>query len=124
MAITKWDPSHIGCYIDEANWAWRGQRRLVTIAHAEGMPLDADEEKILEAFDTHDLFSDAEQVDEITLSTGEKCDVIEAVNGQDNMADTAEQWLNDNVAPEGYAFGWHDGSFFFQSDAWWAECAF
>lgn len=124
MAITKWDPSHIGCYIDEANWGWRGQRRLVTIANAEGMPLDADDEVILTAFDTHDTFHEGAPIEEVTLSTGEKCDPIEAVNDQGGLADKAEEWLNENCAPEGYAFGWHDGSFFFASDEWWAECEF
>lgn len=33
--------------------------------------------------------------------------------------DEVEQWLNDNVAQDGYAFGWHDGEFFYQSATWW-----
>lgn len=34
-------------------------------------------------------------------------------------AEEAQDWLNYNVAPEGYHFGWYDGEFFLQSDAWW-----
>jgi hypothetical protein len=123
MTIRTWDLTDIGCYIDEANWGWRGQRRLVDLAHDEGMPLDDDEKVILDAFDTHGTFYKGEPVDEVTLSTGEKCDPIEAVNGQGGMADVAEEWLNENCAPEGYEFGWCDGSFFFEPDAWWEEGA-
>ena len=36
-------------------------------------------------------------------------------------ADGVVLWLNDNVAPEGFSFGWHGGEFFLQSEAWWAE---
>lgn len=34
-------------------------------------------------------------------------------------ADEAEDWLNDNVAPEGYQFGWADGEFFLMPYMWW-----
>lgn len=28
------------------------------------------------------------------------------------IADACEEWLNKNIAPEGYSFGWYDGEFF------------
>lgn len=36
-------------------------------------------------------------------------------------SEEAEDWLNDNVAPEGYHFGWWEGEFFLQPDSWWLE---
>ena len=36
-------------------------------------------------------------------------------------AERAEEWLNENVAEEGYSFGWHDGEFFYQPAAWWQD---
>lgn len=35
------------------------------------------------------------------------------------LADEAEVWLNQNVAPEGCSFGWFDGEFFLWSDRDW-----
>jgi hypothetical protein len=32
-----------------------------------------------------------------------------------------EDWLNDNAAPEGYSFGWHEGEFFLWSQEQWEE---
>ena len=41
------------------------------------------------------------------------------VNDEVELADKAEEWLNENVAPEGFRYGWCDGEFFLQSDEWW-----
>lgn len=35
------------------------------------------------------------------------------------LAEQAEQFLNEHVAPEGYLFGWNDGDFFFHPESWW-----
>lgn len=37
------------------------------------------------------------------------------------VADDAEAWLNENAAPEGYSFGWHDGEFFLWSNEQWGD---
>lgn len=37
------------------------------------------------------------------------------------VAEEAEEWLNANVAPEGFSFGWHEGEFFFMPDDWFYE---
>jgi hypothetical protein len=36
-------------------------------------------------------------------------------------ADAVEQWMNENIAPEGYAFGWYDGEFYLWSASDWEE---
>jgi hypothetical protein len=33
----------------------------------------------------------------------------------------SEEWLNENVADEGFMFGWMDGDFFYQSENWWED---
>lgn len=38
-----------------------------------------------------------------------------------DMADEIETWLNDNVATEGFSFGWCDGEFYYYSDSDWQE---
>lgn len=38
-----------------------------------------------------------------------------------SFADDAEAWMNENIAPEGYMFGWHDGEFFMMTTEWWME---
>jgi hypothetical protein len=48
------------------------------------------------------------------LSTDEYWTLVEA-------ASEVEDWLNDNVAPEGYSFGWHEGEFFLWSEKQWEE---
>lgn len=46
-------------------------------------------------------------------------DVGEYVTGQGLLAESAEAWLNANVAPDGWAFGWHDGEFMLWPDSDW-----
>jgi len=35
--------------------------------------------------------------------------------------DEATEWLNEHHAEDGRAYGWHEGSFFYLSEAEWAE---
>jgi hypothetical protein len=44
-----------------------------------------------------------------------------AILDQGGLLDYAVDWLNDHVAPDGYAYGFHDGDFFLQSDEWWDQ---
>lgn len=39
------------------------------------------------------------------------------------QAEEATEWLNENVAEDGYSFGWYDGGFFYQSEDWWGDTA-
>lgn len=36
-----------------------------------------------------------------------------------DLADDADQWLNEHCAPDGFSFGWYDGDYFLAADAWW-----
>lgn len=44
---------------------------------------------------------------------------VENLDDMWDAAEEAEDWLNENIAPEGYSFGWFDGEFFLWSwDEW------
>lgn len=38
-----------------------------------------------------------------------------------DIANEAEEWLNEHVAEDGHSFGWFDGEYFYQPDGWWSE---
>lgn len=38
-----------------------------------------------------------------------------------DLADKAEQWMNDNIAPDGHSFGWYDGEWFLWPYSTWEE---
>lgn len=104
-----------GCWI-EGSRGWRGTGYLVQIAEEYGMRLSKDDREIVTSY--------MQSADSVTLSTGETLDATEisgAVIDQGELADRAEQWLNDKVAPKGWAFGWVDGEFFFWPDEEWQE---
>lgn len=77
----------------DGHWGWRGSMRVVSIAHDFGW----------QAYTAAPLDEEDEFIYEI--------------------ADEAEQWMNDEVAPEGYSFGWHDGEWFLWSHQDWKEAA-
>jgi hypothetical protein len=110
--VPKVTTDQAGCWLDGANWGWTGPARVVEIAHFYGMPADDNDDAILAAF--------KESADRVTMTNG---DVLEnptgLVSDQGELADQAEEWLNDNVAPEGYSFGWHNGDFFLMCSEWW-----
>lgn len=98
--------SHAGTWVDGAR-GWRAPARVVEIAHTYGMPATPGDAEIL----AHYQQGDGEP---LTLPTGETLDAGEignAVSGQGELADQAETWLNDHIAPDGWSFGWIDGDF-------------
>jgi hypothetical protein len=42
------------------------------------------------------------------------------VINQGGICDQATGYLN-TLAPEGFSFGWHEGSLMLMSDEWWSE---
>jgi hypothetical protein len=91
IATDKADPSDAGCWID-GHWGQYGSQRLITIASTYGFQMAPID------YESEDAFEDI---------------IWEA--------DTAEAWMNENIAPEGYSFGWYDGEWFLQSEEWWNE---
>lgn len=101
--ITKAAASDAGCWID-GHWGIYGAVRLVAIATTHGRPMSDEDTKFVDAW--HNAISSIDDVD-----------VTDAVR---EIADEAETWMNENIAPDGYSFGWHDGEFFLQSSEWWS----
>lgn len=105
--ITKADATDSGCWID-GHWGQYGIARMVEIAQQFGYDDEfvtslADLKLATMQINTHYYMTDDEE---------------EALY---EASDAVEEWLNENVAPEGYAFGWHDGEFFLWSDYDWRE---
>lgn len=84
----------VGCWVDSTHGIY-GFRRVCEVAKSFGY-YGLDEAWHLDADDTQAWLVEAEE---------------------------AETWLNKYVAEAGYSFGWHDGEFFYQSDAWWSDNA-
>jgi len=85
------EPEH-GCLVD-GHWGQYGVTRLIEIATEFGFPIDAADAAEVRKYNAGDDDMDPEHVYE--------------------LADSVEQWLNDNIAAEGSYFGWHDGEFFY-----------
>lgn len=105
--IERVTPDDAGCWI-EGSRGWYGSQRLIEIAESYGFALSAEDRDAVDAYFASD---DADG------------SAAEAVTGQGGIADDAEDYLNANVAPEGYSFGWHDGEFFLWSEDYWQETA-
>lgn len=106
-AIVKATPADAGCYVD-GHWGQYATAHMIERATEFGFT-DAEAEdlaarKLVEMFPTNGP----------TLSDNEHEYLTDA-------ADDAEAWLNEHVAPEGYSFGWYEGEFHLQSEAWWEE---
>lgn len=97
---TRATADEAGCWL-EGSRGWRISGQVVRKAQEWGMPLSDDDDIVLRAF--LDDYAD---------------DPSEAIW---EMADEATQWLNDNVAPEGYSFGFYDGEFFLWSESSWED---
>ena len=105
--IIKATPEDAGCYVD-GHWGIYGVAHMVARAQEWG-------------------YGDAEVIDLASrhlASMGPSREDGLADNEDWTLTDASdeiEEWLNTNVAPEGYQFGWHEGEFFLQSDQWWNE---
>jgi hypothetical protein len=83
-----------GCYID-GHWGQYGFGRLLTVAESFG-------------------WVNASNVNEDNQNDFDLEFVVD-------LADEAENWLNENVAPADTSFGWFDGEFFLWTNTDWSE---
>lgn len=104
LPIRKAQPTDAGCWVD-GHWGWRGIGRVAEIAVGCGWPITAEDAETLAQYMSDDPCAD---------------DCAQAMH---EIADDAEDWLTDNVAPDGYSFGWHDGEFFLWPDGGWCVAA-
>ncbi|MFY1620061.1 hypothetical protein [Micromonospora sp. WMMD736] len=100
--ITPAFASDAGCWID-GHWGQYATVRLMSLAVERGWRLSDEDDAIFLR-----LHVSAGSPSSPEASDGD----WEALYEQGGLADQAEAWLNDHVAPEGFVFGWHDGEFF------------
>jgi len=93
-----------GCLIDGHHGHY-GTVALLELALAHGMPNSPDKDGIGYA----EVAADYRE----TGGLGDHCEFIA------ECSDDAEDWLNDNIAPEGHQFGWSDGEFFLLTTEEW-----
>ncbi len=107
MTIERASETDAGCWVD-GHWGQYGLARMVSIAEDCGY----DDDEVIDIATRH--------LASIGPSTSEPITDDEHEILRD-AADEVEQWLNDNVAPDGYYFGWYDGEFMLWSDETWAD---
>jgi hypothetical protein len=105
--IIKATPEDVGCYVD-SHWGQYAIAHMIERATEFGYHDEA-----LEDIANRHLASigpsDSEPITD---------DEHEAMM---DGADEVEQWLNENIAPEGYSFGWWEGEFFLWPDSQWED---
>jgi hypothetical protein len=126
-------PDDSGCWIDEIN-GWSVHWQVAELAMSLGW-LGSDDPTVEHAITRRQRISETmrrrgelrailaayKRGDTATAYRGMVVDDIAGtVINQGGIADEATDYLN-CLAPEGYAFGWHDCSLFLQSDEWWSE---
>jgi hypothetical protein len=95
-----YEPS-TGCWIDD-RWGHYAPARLIQIAVDLGWQ-DQDAAELADCYMDHKGM-DADKAERTFWAS-----------------EDAEDWLNENVAREGYMFGWSDGEFFLMPIEWWSE---
>jgi hypothetical protein len=117
MSITKAASADAGCWID-GHWGQYGVARLVEIAAGLGYGSDglAGTAEVVELASRH--------MSECTYPGTDAGLTDDDHERLSDASDEVEDWLNFNVAPAGYSFGWHDGEFFLQSAEWWEVDAY
>lgn len=112
--VTRADARDAGCWID-GHWGQYAVARMVEIAATHGY---SDEEVIsLASRKLAHMGPNMGRTDIAELSETEEEILSDA-------ADEVESWMNANVAPEGYYFGWEDGEFFLRANDpdFWSLC--
>ena len=98
----------VGCLVGGHHGQY-GIDEVIGIALSYGMLMEDRDAEVLEHRSWDRDFSS-----DYVMSDDDHDYLIEWANG-------AEEWLNENVAEDGFSFGWHDGEFFYQSEQWWEE---
>jgi hypothetical protein len=106
---TRLLPVDAGCWID-GHWGQYGVARSIEIARDFGysdlLIVDIAEQKLMCMQPSYYRYAITDEQEELLSEA----------------ADEVVDWLNDNVAPQGFTFGWYEGEFFLQSQEWWSEC--
>lgn len=89
-----------GCYV-ESRWGQYGPARLVSIAADLG-------------FKDKAVFLAARKLARLDVTAKQDEQIVWA-------SEAAEQWLNDNLAEDGFSWGWYEGEVFYMPNEWWEE---
>lgn len=85
--------------IFESHAGWHNVYRVIDLAVAHGMVLNAADRTMVEAYRSSEPLEN---------------------DCTPDIADSAEAYLNDHLIPNGgWSFGWHDGEFYLANTAWW-----
>ncbi len=95
--ITPATPADTGCWLGGV-YGWHNTYRIIDTAIGRGMPITAEDEAALDMY----------------RESGESIDDGWMVG---EMAEEALTWLNENVAPPGHLFTWHEGDLMMWSEA-------
>lgn len=116
MTVTKPTPDQAGCWV-EGHWGQYGVARMIEIAAEHGYRDPATEMPFAQP--------DIVEIAARKLAAMSSAAAEDITDAEEEMllwtVGDVEGWLNANVAPEGYAFGWSDGEFFLSSTANWEE---
>lgn len=93
-APERMTPDRTGCYVSDVRGRYGIIYMIRDVAGALGFPISPE--------DAHTLHLAWEGLDD---PNGLAWDTIGW------LSDEAEAWLNEHVAPEDHAFGWHEGDF-------------
>lgn len=104
--------SRQGCWIDGSR-GWTADVYLVEIARDLGMEFSPCDAVVLLAYQA--------RVEKILLESGETAAVSDLMLGPDGLTYQALEFLNEHIAPEGFAFGWVDGEMFLWPDSEWEQ---
>lgn len=98
--ITKVGPDAAGCWVD-GHWGQYGISRAIALAEGYGYP---DKDVIAIA---HKHLASNGTFEEVTP---DDYDTLVQVS------DEVDEWMTNNVAPEGFYFGWHEGEWFLSDE--------
>lgn len=105
--LIKAEPKDAGCYVD-SHWGQYATAHMIERATEFGFT-NPELEDIAARHLASIGPSDAPGITD---------DEHEILSG---ASDEAENWLNENAAPDGYSFGWWEGEFYLWPTETWAE---
>jgi hypothetical protein len=90
-----------GCYVGD-HWGNYAIRRMIEVAKEFGFTTTkADDQQIA------------------IVKMGEGDPLISAIEYVDELADRAQSWLNEHIAPEDTSFDWFEGGFYLWPNEQW-----
>lgn len=113
--ITRATPADAGCWADGVHGVYTGCKVVMdALAYGWRSVTHDDDVRVLQW--ARDGFADGEPGAVLPDTDAETLHVIWY-----EVIDEAETFLNENVAPDGYTFGWCDGDFMLASGESWCE---